>query len=461
MKNIQDLIPCEYDIPIMGITDDSRNVGEGFLFVATKGYHVDHYDYIEDAIQNGCSFVICDREIDFNIPHIVVDNINEIYFNLCRKYYEIDLSSFHLIGITGTDGKTTTTTVIHRLLEDCAYIGTNGVEVGNDSFDTHNTTPCVDELYEDLSIIQKKNCHTVSMEVSSEALLHDRVHDFLFDIVGFTNITGDHLNIHHSFDDYVSCKMQLLDHLKEDGWVVYNGDDEHISIDHPHSIAFGFGPNNQYVISHVDYQKRKTIITLTTDEKKWEIVSPLIGQYNVYNIVMAFLICRLYGVEESLLLQRIQGLKPIKGRCEFLDFGQDYDIVLDYAHTVNGISSILDTFSSYENIIVVTGCAGGRETAKRKVIGSLILEKSDISIFTMDDPRYESVDSIIDQMVGDAKDYIRIVDREEAIAYALSIASPGSVVLILGKGRDNYMAIEDKKVPYNDYDVIANYFQKE
>lgn len=462
MKKINELIPCEYDISITGITDDSRDVKPGYLFVATHGFHVDHFDYIEDAIRNGCCFVICDREIDFDIPHLIVHDVNLTYIELCQKYYDIDLNDFHFIGVTGTDGKTTTTTVVHRLLEDCAYIGTNGVEVGNQEFGTHNTTPCVGELYQDLSIIKKNHCHTVSMEVSSEALLHDRVHGFSYDIVGFTNITGDHLNVHNSFDEYVSCKMKLLDHLKEDGYVVYNGDDENLRrISHPHAISFGFDSHNQYVIEDVDYQKRKTIITLSHQKEHWKIISPFIGKYNVYNIVMAFLICRFYGVSDEVLLQKIQELKPIKGRCEFLDFGQDYDIVLDYAHTINGISSILDTFQNYKNVIVVTGCAGGREAYKRRVIGEMIIKRSDYAIFTMDDPRFESVDDIIDQMVGDDKDYYRFLNREEAISFAFSIADAGSVVLILGKGRDDYMAIGGKKIPYNDYDVISKYFMKE
>ena len=176
---------------------------------------------------------------------------------------------------------------------------------------------------------------------------------------------------------------------------------------------------------------------------------------------MAFIIGRLYQIDDCLLLQKIEQLRPIKGRCEFLDFGQKFDIVLDYAHTINGISSVLDTFSHYDTVIVVTGCAGGRETKKRSIIGKMVMDKSDFAIFTMDDPRYEDVDMIIDQMVGDSKDYYRIVDREDAIDFALSIAPPESVVLILGKGRDNYMSIKDKKIHYSDYDVIYHYFNRE
>ena len=163
-------------------------------------------------------------------------------------------------------------------------------------------------------------------------------------------------------------------------------------------------------------------------------------------------------IDEILLLKRIKSLKQVSGRCEFLDFKQDFDIVLDYAHTINGISNILDTFKEYKDIITVTGCAGGRDKSKRRSIGKIVMEKSDISIFTMDDPRFEDVDDIIDDMVGSESNYIRIVDRRKAIYKALSLAKKGSVVLILGKGRDNYMAINDRKEEYSDYVVVEEYF---
>ena len=166
-------------------------------------------------------------------------------------------------------------------------------------------------------------------------------------------------------------------------------------------------------------------------------------------------------MESERLISKIKELEHVMGRGELLNFGQKFDIVLDYAHTVNGIRSVLESYENYKRKIVVTGSAGGREREKRPVIGKLVLEKSDIAIFTMDDPRFEDPDEIINQMVGNSeKEYFRIIDREDAISYALSIAEEGDVVLILGKGRDNYMAIEDKKIHYNDYDVISHYFQQ-
>ncbi len=460
MKKIKDLIDCNYDIDIRGITDDSRLVEEGYLFVATKGYNVDHYDYINNAIDNGCSFIIADREIK-NFPHVVVDNINEKYRELCKKYYDVSPDEFTLFGVTGTDGKTTCSTVISELIGDTAYLGTNGLYIGDKEYKTNNTTPCISELYSDLSKVKKSKYNKISMEVSSEALLHDRVLDFKYDIVGFTNITGDHLNVHKTFENYVECKLKLLKLVKENGYVVVNGDDEELNkIKCNNLFKYGFNSNNDYVIEDVKYNKTNTSFNIKHNNNRVKITSPLIGKYNVYNITLAYIVGLLYGVDSSLLVKRISELKPIKGRGELLDFGQEYTLVLDYAHTINGIKNILETFKDYDEIITVTGCAGGREKEKRPIIGDIIMSNSDISIFTMDDPRYENVDDIIDDMVGDKKDYIRIPDRVEAINYALSIASPNSVVLILGKGRDNYMAIEDKKLKYNDYDTISNFFNK-
>ena len=459
MKNIRELIECDYDIDILGVTDDSRNVKDGYLFVATKGFNEDHYDYIKDAIDKGCCFVVCDRKLDLDFPHIVVDKINDLFFDICLKYYDLNLNDYKFLGVTGTDGKTTTATVVSKIIGECAYIGTNGFVVNNINYSTNNTTPCISELYEDLKIIKKNNCNNVMMEVSSEALLHERVKNIKYDIVGFTNITGDHLNVHKSFDNYVECKLKLLDLVKDDGIVVLNGDDNILcKVKYKNMFTYGFEENNDFIIFDDKYSKDYTYFKIKYNDNIYNIMSPLKCRYNIYNVSLAFIMGLLYGIDDKLLIDNIKKLEPIKGRCEFLDFGQHYDIVLDYAHTINGIKTIIESFKNYNDIIVVTGCAGGREKDKRHIIGKYIIENADTAIFTMDDPRYESVDDIIDDMVGESKDYIRIVNREEAINYALSIAGADSVVLILGKGRDNYMAVGDKKIKYCDYDIIKNFF---
>ena len=461
MKTVHDLLNISCDIEVKGITDDSREVKEGYLFVATHGFHEDHFDYIQQAMDAGACFLVVDKDPQVDFPHIIVDHIDSFYRELCQKFYDLNFSQFHFIGITGTDGKTTTATVLSRLLDDCAYLGTNGLTIHGKTIPTNNTTPCVSELYRDLSMIQKEGISTVSMEVSSEALFFDRVKDLSFDVVCFTNVTGDHLNTHKTMEEYFACKKKLLDLLKKDGLVVLNGDDSYLqTIAHPNLLTFGFGEENMVQIQSYKEHQRGSSFVIHQEKESLLIESPLPGKYNAYNVTMASLVASYFGVDSKRIQKEIKELSSIQGRAEFLDFGQEYDILLDYAHTINGIRTILDTFQDYHRVIVVTGAAGGREKEKRPVIGKMIIEKSDIAIFTMDDPRNEDVNDIINQMVGEEKDYIRISHREEAIFYALSIASKGDIVLILGKGRDNYMAIGNEKVPYCDYDVIEKFFQK-
>ena len=457
---ICDLINCSYEIDVTGVVDDSRNVKTGFCFVATKGFNVDHYDYIDDAIKNGASVIVADRDYACSIPVVVIDNVNEEYINMCSKFYNVSPDEFNLIGITGTDGKTTTSTVISKLIDNMACIGTNGVLINEKYFPTNNTTPCISELYESLSLIKDSKCKNIVMEVSSEALLHERVKMFKYDVVCITNITEDHLNVHKTIENYRNCKFTLIEHLKDDGIVVVNGDDENCRLINGDNVyKIGFNCDNEFVIGDVNEMSNFVNFTVSYNGDNYVIESPLLGTYNIYNVTMAFAVCLLKGIDSSILVERISKLDSIKGRREYFRFGQEYDIILDYAHTYNGIKNILESVSKYKRIITVTGAAGGREVEKRPKIGKLVLEKSDISIFTMDDPRFESVDKIIDDMVGDSeKEYFRIINREEAIYKAFELASSGDVVLILGKGRDNYMAIEDRKEKYSDFDVINKYF---
>lgn len=460
MKNIKDLLYCDFDIVINGITDDSRLVKNGYLFVATKGYNVDHFDYVNEAIKNGCAFLVVDRKIDTDFPHIIVDNVNDYYRELCKKYYEIDLSEYDFYGVTGTDGKTTTATILSKIVDGCAYIGTNGLTVNGKNYPLSNTTPCVSELYNSLKKIREKCISNISMEVSSEALLHGRVDDFKFKVVGITNITGDHLSIHKSFSNYLENKLHILDLVRDDGVVLVNGDDKYLEkISRKNCYTYGFSNKCDYYIKDTVFQDN--FVKIMLEDKMRDclimIVSPFIEKFNIYNVVLAYLMALYIGIDEHTILEKIRNLSKVEGRCEELYFGQNYKIILDYAHTINAVKNILDTCKC-NKLITVTGAAGGRDKEKRPVIGQMVIDNSDVSIFTMDDPRGESVNDIIDQMVGNNTNYIRIIDREEAIKYALSIASEDSTVLIMGKGRDNYMAIGDKKIPYSDYDVIKKYF---
>jgi UDP-N-acetylmuramoyl-L-alanyl-D-glutamate--2,6-diaminopimelate ligase len=319
-------------------------------------------------------------------------------------------------------------------------------------------------LYSCLSTIQDNSCQSVVMEVSSEALLHERTQGLKFSIVAITNITEDHLNIHKTIENYRKCKFKIVDYLTDDGVAIINGDDENCQILHVNNlIKFGFNDDNDYVISDFVEDKNGVKFKIRHNDSIYDISSQLFGRYNAYNITLAFIIGLLNNIDAETLISRIKDISFITGRGERLNFGQKFEIILDYAHTYNAILNLLNSVKGkYKRVITVTGAAGGREKEKRSKIGKMVLEKSDLVIFTMDDPRWESVDDIIDDMIGECKNtnYERINDRVEAISHAFDIANEGDAVLVIGKGRDDYMALGTEKIPYCDYDVIRNYFDK-
>ncbi len=468
MKKLKEIIPCEYDTLIKDIKIDSREVSDGDLFVAVNGFNVKHSDYIDDAISRGAAAVVTDIDFDANIPIVKVSNVNKVLNDICIKFYDYK-NSQTLVGITGTDGKTTTASILAQLLNEkynTAYIGTNGIEYQNEVIKLENTTPTNEKLYKYLSKLEKNNCTHVVMEVSSEALLHERVNDLAFKYAIFTNITEDHLNVHKTLENYIESKLSLAKLVKRNGAIIVNIDDENCKeltkFNYPNLYTYGKSEECDFRISNIKEVNNYTTFEIVVKNNVYKIKSPYLCEYNVYNVTAAFIVCYLEKLDLSSIISKIEVLPAVKGRTEFLDFNQKYDLVLDYAHTLNGIKNIVESFKGkYKRIILLTGAAGGREQEKRSKIGKYILNNSDFVIFTMDDPRYESVDSIIDQMIGDEKkdNYVRIIDRSEAIKYALDMARNGDIVLILGKGRDNYMAIENRREPYCDYDVISKYFK--
>lgn len=467
MKRLNELIDCSYDIEISGVKSDSREVEPGDLFVATKGFFCDHFDYVDDAINNGAVAIVADRVVDSDVISVIVSDVNDTYHEILKKFYDEVDDYFNIIGITGTDGKTTTTTIISRLLDDCCYMGTNGCCYKDFVLGLSNTTPDISQIYNIMTILQCENCKNMSMEVSSEALLHKRIDGLQYNIVGFTNITEDHLNIHKTIENYISSKSRLVDLLKNDGIAVFNCDDSNITEIVKkckcNYYTYGVDESADFRICKVLCNENGSKFEIIFKNNTFSISSPLFGLYNVYNVTLAFIVAYLMGKNSVEIIERIRTLDVISGRFERLDFGQNFTIILDYAHTENGIENILSNIRSiYGNsrIITVTGSAGGREKEKRSGMGKAVFKYSDYSIFTMDDPRYEDVNSIIDDLVGDyiGNNYERIIDRGSAIRRAMLLANEGDVVVILGKGRDNYMAIEDRRLSYSDYDVLKEYF---
>lgn len=466
MKKLNQLITCNYDIDVLGIATDSRNIKPGYLYVATKGFYVDHYDFIDDAIQRGAAAVVATRADIFSVPVIVVPDIDCELISICEKFYDVKSNDFSFVGITGTDGKTTTAIMTRNLLNKyipTAYIGTNGLYCGDDIYSISNTTPCVEELYYWFSVVKKHKCKVIVMEVSSEAMLHHRVDSILFHTIGYTNITEDHLNVHKTIDNYRKCKFRLASLASDNSIVFSNGDDENCQmLTAKCKIDYGVNLCNDCVISNIRECKDSVFFTVVYNGKNYSFSSPFVGIYNVYNVVLAWLLSSSFSISLERLCNDISLLPPVLGRREIFYDSRGFDILLDYAHTENAIFHLLQSLSSYRHVIVVTGAAGGREREKRPRIGDLLFRYSDFIVFTMDDPRYEDPKEIADDIIGNhqEKKYVFIYYRQDAISYAITRAKKGDVVAVIGKGRDSYMAINDKREPYCDYDVIMDFLKK-
>lgn len=468
MKRLSELYPgYPDDVLISGIKINSKDVTDGDIFVCTMGVTADRHDFIDEAIKNGAKAVVVQKPVECSVPTILAENTNKELPLLASRFYDAPESKLDIIGITGTNGKTTVATIIQDLIGNdiCGYLGTNGIICSKFSESIRNTTPDSDRLYGYFKRFVDSGCQILSMETSSEAFYRERLQNIKFKVGIITNITEDHLNIHKTIENYVACKQKLVMQVADDGYSILNVDDKYY--DETRKLAKGtiltYGKNDAdlQIISSMSTAK-ETNITIKYNGMNYNFLSPLLGEFNTYNLCAAILtlIALGYGIED--IIKRVSNIEAPHGRVEFLNYGQNYEIVLDYAHTPDAFSKLYKLLNEIKKgrIITVTGSAGGREKEKRGPMGKLVLDESDYVIFTMDDPRYEDVKDIISDLVSesDKSNYEIIVNRKEAIYRAFDMANKGDIVLIAGKGIDNYMAIEDKYLPYSDLEVIEEYF---
>lgn len=468
MKRLNEFYNCPYDVEITGVKINSKQVEPGDIFVCTMGVTADRHDFIDEAIANGASAIVVSKNIEKKeVPVIRVANTNKELFYIAGKLYDFPQKELEMIGVTGTNGKTSIAEILYQLIgEDCAYLGTNGKKCKDYSEMIRNTTPDVDRLYMYFRDFLNHGCKSLVMEASSEAMYWHRLDDIKYDMCILTNITEDHLNIHKTLENYIECKSRLFSLVKDDGYSILNSGsaylEEVLKYAKGHIVTYGFKEEDDLYIKC--YKENKTLdITFVYKGKEYLVKSPLLGVFNVINIGAAILVCLCRGEKIEEVIKKVENLHQIEGRFEILDFKQEYTLILDYAHTTDAFNHILGYLNQIKKkrIITLTGSAGGREKQKRPAMGKTVLDQSDFVIFTMDDPRYENVSDIIDDLVSESNkdNYIRIEDRKEAIQYALDIAEKDDIVLIAGKGRDNYMAVEDQYLPYNDYEEICKYFE--
>lgn len=472
MKKLIELYPnCEYpDTWIKGIKINSKEIESGDIFVCIMGVTADRHDFIDEAIKNGAAAVVVQKDIECSIPVIKVENTNKELPLLASKFYDYPEDKLEMIGITGTNGKTTVATIIQSLIGNdiCGYLGTNGIICSKFNESIRNTTPDSDRLYGYFKRFVDSGCKYLSIETSSESFYRRRLDNIKFKVGIITNITEDHLNIHKTIENYVECKKQLVNQVVEDGYSVLNIDDKHYDEikESAKGTIFTYGKQEStlQILSYIQHETN-TEIYLKYNNQEYKVISPLLGEFNIYNLCSAILALIGLGYDINTILNRIDNINAPSGRAEFLQFGQKFNIVLDYAHTTDAFSKIFSLFDNIKKgrIITITGSAGGREKEKRGPMGKLVLDKSDYVIFTTDDPRYESVESIIKDLTSESEktNYEIIIDRKEAIYKAFEIANENDIVLVAGKGIDNYMAIEDKYLPYSDLEVIEEYFKED
>lgn len=449
------------------VKTNSKYLKKNDIFICVHNEIEDRHKYIKDAIRKKPACIIVDRDINIKtkIPIIKVNNTNDTFYQILNNYYNI--KNINLIGVTGTDGKTTTACIIKELLSNfsnTAYLGTNGYSINNINLNTRNTTPSEEEIFFYIDKTKKSNGKNLVLEVSSEGLLQNRCHNLNFSYTVLTNITGDHLNIHKNINNYVESKSKLFS--QNNSINILNIDDKHFKEIKKKAngkiITYGKNKNATYHFFNIKEINNNTNFSLKINSKIYNISSPLKGIFNVYNLVASIALVNLFEINVEKIINCIPNLKQIDGRMQYLNFGQDYKIVLDYAHTTNATLNILKYMRSIcvNKLITVVGCAGSRDNNKRNKIGKIVSDYSDYVFFTSDDPRFEKPSNIIYDMTKDLiKDnYSVVINRKKAIYKALKMAKENDIVLILGKGIDNYMAIKDKYIKYSDYKVVKKYY---
>lgn len=448
---------------------NSRLIKPGQTFVAIKGYTVDGHDYIEDAIKNGATAIIAEKEVKCSVPVTVVENSAEYYQKLLVKEYKDDFKDLKLIGITGTNGKTTSAWLTYQMLlglgKKAAYIGTLGFICENYYKELPNTSPEILTIYKLLDKAKDLNCEYVVMEVSNFALDQKRIEGLEFVAGAFTNLTEDHLDYHRTMENYLEAKLKLTDYIKKDGILLVNKDDEaskKFIEKFKNTKTYGYGSADYDIISD-DIHPDHTDITFKVNGHEYKVTTNLTSKFNVYNYFTMFSILCELGFDIELVIEKTKNLKAPKGRCETYKVKDGFAVV-DYAHTPDAVLKVVTAYKELARarVITVVGCGGDRDPMKRPIMGEIASNYSDYVIFTNDNPRTEDPEKIMkDILAGVKKDNYEVcLDRREAIKRALDMICKDDIVLLLGKGHEDYQILGHTKVHLDDSEEILKYIEK-
>lgn len=447
---------------------DSRNVRNNDIYYAINGEKVNGNDYIEEAIYNGAKTIVYQGKINKKhnlINYIKVNDVRKQLANDAKIFYRNISKKIKLVGVTGTNGKTTTTTLTYKYLRHIGYgaclIGSNGVYINEIHYVINNTTPSIIEIYEALTRAYQDNIKIAIMEVSSHAIKMLRIYGLSFYAVLLTNVTQDHLDYHKTFLDYLYTKSMLL--ARQNKNVIINHDIKYFEFLNSISgcVPKTFGKNsNDYKIGKIIEKIEGTNFELTMHDKIYKVETKMLAKFNVYNIVGMIALIDSLNLFNDKIFEFLKKKISIDGRMESVEYNNRIAIV-DFAHTPDGVEKILTFLNNVKemNIITVIGCGGNRDKLKRPIMGKLVTELSDFVIFTTDNPRDEKEEDIINDIILGCKkkNYSVVVDRKEAIHIALDIARCGDIVVILGKGNEDYMIKGNEKIHFNDLEEINKY----
>ena len=455
------------DIDIHVITCDSSRVKPGWVFVCIIGTNTDGHQYAQNAYKNGARIILCQHTV--NLPNeIIVPDTRKIYPAACANFFGNPSKKLHLIGITGTNGKTTSTYIIRHILEGNGYktglIGTIQNIAGNEITEAHNTTPDAYDLQELFYKMVKSGCTHCVMEVSSHALDQGRMAGCHYDVAVFTNLTQDHLDYHGTMENYLSAKRKLFEVCDT---AVINKDDPYskqlISGLSCKIVTYSIKSNDaDYTAQDLRYKSDGVRFIMTGKNNEISRVKLHIpGQFSAYNAIGSAAAAIEAGIPFEKTCEALSTATGVKGRVEVVPTGRDFTVIIDYAHTPDGLINVLSALKSTitGRLIVLFGCGGDRDRTKRPLMANAVMESADFAIITSDNPRTENPSKIIDDILEGTKGYntpyIVIENRKEAIYWAIEHAQPNDVILLAGKGHETYQILDTGTIHFDEREVVA------
>ena len=448
---------------------DSRKIKQGDVFIALEGSIVDGHTFISKAIENGAKTVLVEKDVDKveGINYFLVDGLREKMGIIASNFYGYPQNQLKIVGVTGTNGKTTTTYILESILgeKNVARIGTVEYKIGDEIIPAPNTTPSSLEIIKICKKALEKNIKYLIMEVSSHGLDIGRVNMLRFEAGIFTNLTLDHLDYHKTMENYYLAKRKLFDLVKDKKNSIINIDDEYGKryLEYTNGISYGIGQGDiQGEIKQITREGQE--VTIKIFEKEYKINLRLLGRYNLSNLLGAIGAVKTLGLSDEEIISKIPLIHGAPGRFEPVKIDRDFTVIVDYAHTGDALENILKSINEFKTnrVITVFGCGGDRDKTKRPIMGGIAEKYSDIVIVTSDNPRTEDPEEIIkDIAVGLTKENHTVeIHREKAIEKAISLAEKNDIILIAGKGHENYQVIGRERIHFDDKEEVIKAIKK-